>query len=122
MLREEVTSEDIASVVARWTGIPMERMLEGEREKLLDMEAEIGKRVIGQEEAVRGGQPSAIRRARAGLQDPNRPMGSFLFLGPDRRRQDRADQGARRIPVRRSATPWSGSTCPSSWRSTASPG
>jgi ATP-dependent Clp protease ATP-binding subunit ClpB len=81
MLREEVTSEDIAAVVARWTGIPMERMLEGEREKLLHMEEELGKRVIGQEEAVKA-VSTAIRRARAGLQDPNRPMGSFLFLGP----------------------------------------
>ncbi|MGZ8326881.1 MAG: ATP-dependent chaperone ClpB [Allosphingosinicella sp.] len=81
MLREEVTSEDIASVVARWTGIPMERMLEGERQKLNNMEAEIGRRVIGQEEAVRA-VAKAIRRSRAGLQDPNRPMGSFLFLGP----------------------------------------
>jgi len=81
MLREEVTSEDIAGVVARWTGIPMERMLEGEREKLLQMEQEIGKRVIGQQAAVEA-VSRAIRRARAGLQDPNRPMGSFLFLGP----------------------------------------
>jgi ATP-dependent Clp protease ATP-binding subunit ClpB len=81
MLREEVTSEDIASVVARWTGIPMERMLEGERQKLINMEAEIGRRVIGQEEAVRA-VAKAIRRSRAGLQDPNRPLGSFLFLGP----------------------------------------
>jgi ATP-dependent Clp protease ATP-binding subunit ClpB len=81
MLREEVTSEDIASVVARWTGIPMERMLEGEREKLLHMEDELGRRVIGQEDAVRA-VAKAIRRSRAGLQDPNRPMGSFLFLGP----------------------------------------
>jgi ATP-dependent Clp protease ATP-binding subunit ClpB len=81
MLREEVTSEDIASVVARWTGIPMERMLEGERQKLISMEAEIGRRVIGQEDAVKA-VAKAIRRSRAGLQDPNRPMGSFLFLGP----------------------------------------
>jgi ATP-dependent Clp protease ATP-binding subunit ClpB len=81
MLREEVTSEDIAGVVARWTGIPMERMLEGEREKLLNMETVIGERVIGQEDAVRA-VAKAIRRSRAGLQDPNRPMGSFLFLGP----------------------------------------
>jgi ATP-dependent Clp protease ATP-binding subunit ClpB len=81
MLREEVTSEDIASVVSRWTGIPVERMLEGEREKLLQMEEHIGKRVIGQEEAVNA-VSTAVRRARAGLQDPNRPLGSFLFLGP----------------------------------------
>jgi ATP-dependent Clp protease ATP-binding subunit ClpB len=81
MLREEVTSEDIASVVARWTGIPMERMLEGERQKLINMEAEIGRRVIGQADAVNA-VAKAIRRSRAGLQDPNRPLGSFLFLGP----------------------------------------
>jgi ATP-dependent Clp protease ATP-binding subunit ClpB len=81
MLREEVTGEDIASVVARWTGIPMERMLAGEREKLLHMEEVIGRRVIGQQDAVRA-VSKAIRRSRAGLQDPNRPMGSFLFLGP----------------------------------------
>jgi ATP-dependent Clp protease ATP-binding subunit ClpB len=81
MLREEVTAEDIAGVVARWTGIPVERMLTGEREKLLQMEQQIGKRVIGQAAAVEA-VSRAIRRARAGLQDPNRPMGSFLFLGP----------------------------------------
>jgi ATP-dependent Clp protease ATP-binding subunit ClpB len=81
MLREEVTDQDIAAVVARWTGIPVERMMEGEREKLLQMETAIGARVIGQEEAVRA-VSTAVRRARAGLQDPNRPLGSFLFLGP----------------------------------------
>jgi ATP-dependent Clp protease ATP-binding subunit ClpB len=81
MLREEVTSDDIAAVVSRWTGIPVDKMLEGEREKLLDMEAQLGKRVIGQAEAVRA-VATAVRRSRAGLQDPNRPLGSFLFLGP----------------------------------------
>ncbi len=81
MLREEVTADDIASVVAKWTGIPMERMLTGEREKLLAMEETIGKRVIGQADAVKA-VSTAVRRARAGLQDPNRPLGSFLFLGP----------------------------------------
>ncbi|WP_375392497.1 AAA family ATPase, partial [uncultured Sphingomonas sp.] len=81
MLREEVTSEDIAGVVARWTGIPVERMLEGERDKLLHMEEVLAKRVIGQADAVRA-VATAVRRARAGLQDPNRPLGSFLFLGP----------------------------------------
>ena len=81
MLREEVTSEDIASVVSRWTGIPVDRMMEGEREKLLAMEAELGKRVIGQADAVKA-VATAVRRSRAGLQDPNRPLGSFLFLGP----------------------------------------
>ena len=81
MLREEVTAEDIASVVSRWTGVPVERMMEGEREKLLQMEKLIGARVIGQEEAVKA-VAAAVRRSRAGLQDPNRPLGSFLFLGP----------------------------------------
>ena len=81
MLREEVTAEDIAGVVSRWTGIPVDKMLEGEREKLLQMEQELGRRVIGQEAAVEA-VSRAIRRSRAGLQDPNRPMGSFLFLGP----------------------------------------
>jgi len=81
MLREEVTAEDIAGVVSRWTGIPVDRMLEGERQKLIHMEEAIGKRVIGQEDAV-AAVSRAVRRARAGLQDPNRPLGSFLFLGP----------------------------------------
>ncbi len=81
MLREEVTADDIAGVVSRWTGIPMDRMLEGEREKLLHMEEAIGKRVIGQADAIHA-VSTAVRRSRAGLQDPNRPMGSFLFLGP----------------------------------------
>ncbi len=81
MLREEVTSDDIAAVVSRWTGIPVDKMLEGEREKLIHMEEQLGKRVIGQEEAVKA-VSTAVRRSRAGLQDPNRPLGSFLFLGP----------------------------------------
>ncbi|ODU23639.1 ATP-dependent chaperone ClpB [Sphingopyxis sp. SCN 67-31] len=81
MLREEVTADDIAAVVSRWTGIPVDRMMEGEREKLLGMEETLGKRVIGQDEAVHA-VSTAVRRARAGLQDPNRPLGSFLFLGP----------------------------------------
>ncbi|HTK58710.1 MAG TPA: ATP-dependent chaperone ClpB [Sphingomicrobium sp.] len=81
MLREEVTDQDIAAVVSRWTGIPVERMMEGEREKLLAMEEAIGARVIGQADAVKA-VSAAVRRARAGLQDPNRPLGSFLFLGP----------------------------------------
>ncbi|MEW9854158.1 ATP-dependent chaperone ClpB [Novosphingobium sp. M1R2S20] len=81
MLREEVTEDDIAGVVSRWTGVPVDKMLEGEREKLLKMEEVIGARVIGQEQAVTA-VSKAVRRARAGLQDPNRPLGSFLFLGP----------------------------------------
>ncbi|TCD06230.1 ATP-dependent chaperone ClpB [Erythrobacteraceae bacterium CFH 75059] len=81
LLREEVTEDDIAAVVSRWTGIPVDRMLAGEREKLLKMEEILGRRVIGQERAV-SAVSKAVRRARAGLQDPNRPLGSFLFLGP----------------------------------------
>ena len=81
MVREEVTADDIASVVSRWTGIPAARMLEGERHKLMNMEAELGRRVIGQEDAVKA-VSAAVRRSRAGLQDPHRPLGSFLFLGP----------------------------------------
>ena len=81
MLRKEVTDQDIAAVVSRWTGVPVERMMAGEREKLLQMEQLIGRRVIGQEQAV-AAVAAAVRRARAGLQDPNRPLGSFLFLGP----------------------------------------
>ncbi|GAC1407289.1 MAG: ATP-dependent chaperone ClpB [Novosphingobium sp.] len=81
LLREEVTADDIAGVVSRWTGVPVDRMLQGEREKLLRMEEVIGKRVIGQADAVKA-VSKAVRRARAGLQDPNRPLGSFLFLGP----------------------------------------
>ncbi|MBX9590061.1 MAG: ATP-dependent chaperone ClpB [Hyphomonadaceae bacterium] len=81
MVEEAVTPDHIAQIVARWTGIPVERMLEGERDKLLRMEAELGKRVVGQREAVEA-VSTAVRRARAGLQDPNRPLGSFIFLGP----------------------------------------
>ena len=78
---EAVTADNIAQVVSRWTGIPVDRMLEGEREKLLKMEDALGKRVVGQAEAVKA-VATAVRRARAGLQDPNRPIGSFMFLGP----------------------------------------
>ena len=80
-MNEAVTEQDIAGVVARWTGIPVDKMLEGERAKLLRMEAELRKRVVGQDEALKA-VANAVRRARAGLQDPNRPIGSFLFLGP----------------------------------------
>jgi ATP-dependent Clp protease ATP-binding subunit ClpB len=81
MVQEEVTDSDIAAVVSRWTGIPVDRMLEGERDKLLHMEEKLHTRVVGQDEAVVA-VSNAVRRARAGLQDPNRPLGSFLFLGP----------------------------------------
>ncbi len=81
MINEEVTANDIAYVVSKWTGIPVDKMMEGEREKLLSMEEKLRKRVVGQDEAVTA-VANAIRRSRAGLQDPNRPIGSFLFLGP----------------------------------------
>ena len=81
MVREEVTADDIAGVVSRWTGIPAARMLEGERAKLMAMEETLGRRVIGQADAVKA-VSAAVRRARAGLKDPGRPLGSFLFLGP----------------------------------------
>ena len=81
MVEEAVTPDQIAAVVSRWTGVPVDKMLEGEREKLLKMEDALGKRVIGQKEAVIA-VSTAVRRARAGLQDPNRPIGSFMFLGP----------------------------------------
>lgn len=80
-LREEVTEEDIASIIAKWTGIPVEKMLEGEMERLVHMEDRLAGRVIGQAQAI-AAVSSAVRRARAGLQDPNRPIGSFIFLGP----------------------------------------
>jgi len=81
LLNEEVGPEDIAAVVARWTGIPVTKMLEGEREKLIHMEDQIKKRVVGQDDAI-SAVAKAVRRARAGLKDPNRPLGSFMFLGP----------------------------------------
>jgi ATP-dependent Clp protease ATP-binding subunit ClpB len=81
MMEEAVTADHVAQVVSRWTGVPVDRMLEGEKDKLLRMEQQIAKRVIGQQEAVKA-VSTAVRRARAGLQDPNRPIGSFMFLGP----------------------------------------
>ena len=79
--RQEVTDEDIAKVVAAWTHIPVSRMLEGEREKLVKMEERLQQRVIGQKQAIKA-VSNAVRRSRSGLQDPNRPIGSFIFLGP----------------------------------------
>ncbi len=81
MVKEEVDEDDVAAVVARWTGIPVEKLLEGETEKLVHMEERLHERVIGQDEAV-SAVANALRRARTGLQDPNRPIGSFVFLGP----------------------------------------
>ncbi|MBS3758858.1 MAG: ATP-dependent chaperone ClpB [Desulfobacterales bacterium] len=81
MLREEVSAEDVAEIISKWTGIPVQKMLEGEREKLVRMEERLQKRVVGQQDAVRA-VADAVRRARSGLQDPNRPIGSFIFMGP----------------------------------------
>ena len=81
MLKEEVDEEDIAEVVAKWTNIPVSRLMEGEIQKLIHMEERLHERVVGQDEAITA-VANAIRRARAGLQDPNRPLGSFIFLGP----------------------------------------
>ena len=80
MIKEEVDSEDIADVVSRWTGIPVSKMMQSEKEKLLHLESELHTRVIGQEEAI-SAIADAVRRSRAGLQDPKRPIGSFIFLG-----------------------------------------
>ena len=81
MLKEEVDAEDVAEVISRWTGIPVSKMLEGEKDKLIHMEERLGRRVIGQHEAIVA-VSNAVRRARSGLQDPNRPIGSFIFMGP----------------------------------------
>ncbi len=81
MLKEEVDAEDVAEVISRWTGIPVSKMLEGEKDKLIQMESRIGRRVIGQHEAIEA-VSNAVRRARSGLQDPNRPIGTFIFMGP----------------------------------------
>jgi ATP-dependent Clp protease ATP-binding subunit ClpB len=81
MVKEEVDEDDVAAVVARWTGIPVDRLLEGETEKLVQMESRLHRRIVGQDEAVEA-VANALRRARTGLQDPNRPIGSFVFLGP----------------------------------------
>src|SRR5262249_10088873 len=81
LIKEEVTEEDIAQVVSRWTGIPVSKLLQGEGEKLLHLDEELHQRVIGQDEAV-DAVAQAVIRSRSGLQDPNRPIGSFIFLGP----------------------------------------
>ncbi|MCI5147106.1 MAG: AAA family ATPase, partial [Candidatus Electrothrix sp. AR3] len=81
MLKEEVSAEDVAAVVAKWTRVPVDRLLEGEKEKLVQAESQLAQRVVGQKEAITS-VANAVRRARAGLQDPDRPLGSFIFLGP----------------------------------------
>jgi ATP-dependent Clp protease ATP-binding subunit ClpB len=100
MLKEEVDAEDVAEVVAKWTGIPVTRMLESEVDRLLHIEDRLRQRVVGQDEALML-VANSVRRSRAGLGDPKRPIGSFLFMGPTGVRQDRAGESARRVPVRR---------------------
>lgn len=100
MIKEEVDSEDIADVVSRWTGIPVSKMMQSEKEKLLHLESELHTRVIGQEEAI-SAIADAVRRSRAGLQDPKRPIGSFIFLGTTGVGKDRAGQSVGGISVRR---------------------
>ncbi len=95
-----MTANHVAQVVSRWTGVPVDKMLEGEREKLLKMEEEIMRRVVGQKEAVTA-VSTAVRRARAGLQDPNRPIGSFMFLGPTGVGKTELTKALGRVPVRR---------------------
>ena len=102
MVKERVGADDIAEVISAWTGIPAGRLLQGETEKLLNMESIIGARLIGQEAAVRA-VSDAVRRSRAGISDPNRPTGLVPLPRPDRRGQDGAGQVARRLPLRRRA-------------------
>ncbi len=99
LVNEAVTEEGVAAVVSRWTGIPVDKMLEGERAKLLRMEQELARRVVGQQEALTA-VSNAVRRARAGLQDPNRPIGSFLFLGPTGVGKTETCKALGRVPVR----------------------
>lgn len=116
LLRNKVTDAEIAEVLARWTGIPVARMLEGEREKLLRMEQELHSRVIGQNEAVEA-VSNAIRRSRAGLSDPNRPIGSFLFLGPTGSVKPNCVKRWLTLCLT-ATTRWCVSTCLSLWRNT----
>ncbi len=117
--QEEVTEEDIAAVVARWTGVPVARLLEGEKQKLLQLEDHLHHRVVGQEEAVRA-VADAVLRARSGLKDPNRPIGSFIFLGPTGVGKTEVARALAEFALRLRAEPSSASTCPSTWRSTPS--
>ena len=116
MLKEEVDEEDVAEIVAKWTGVPVSRLMEGEMQKLVRMEDELHSRVIGQDQAVTA-VANAIRRSRAGLSDPNRPIGSFLFLGPTG--VGKTELAARsRTSCSTTSGRWSASTCRSTWRST----
>src|SRR5690625_2214955 len=115
LLRNKVGEEEVAEVVSRWTGIPVSKMLEAERDKLLEMADEVHKRVVGQDEAVTA-VAKAIRRSRAGLSDPNRPNGSFLFMGP--LAWARPSCARRwRLSCSTPKTPWCASTCRNSWKS-----
>lgn len=96
LIKEEVTREDIAEIVAKWTGIPVMKMLQGEKDKLLSLESELHKRVVGQEEAIEA-VSDAVRRSRAGLQDIKKPIGTFSFFGNYRRRQNRTGKSPCRI-------------------------
>ncbi len=109
MLKEEVDAEDIAEIVARWTGIPVSRMLESERAKLLHLEERLHERVVGQDEAVRA-VSEAIRRSRAGLQDEKRPIGSFIFLGSTGVGKTELARALAEFLFNDEIAPWSGST------------
>ena len=117
ILKEEVSQEEIAEVVSTWTGIPVSKMMQGEMEKLVDLEDKLHERVIGQDEAV-SAVAGAIRRNRAGLSDPNKPIGSFLFLGPTGvGKTELAKALAEYLSTAK--RPWCVSTCPNTWRSSA---
>ena len=112
MVKEEVDEDDVAAVVARWTGIPVDRLLEGETEKLIHMEERLHERVVGQDEAVEA-VANALRRARSGLQDPNRPIGSFVFLGPTGVGKTELARALAEFMFDDERAHASGSTCPS---------
>ena len=119
MIDEEVTEDDIAGVVSKWTGIPVDKMMEGEREKLLGMENKLKDRVVGQDLAVTA-VSNAVRRARAGLQSPNRPIGSFLFLGPTGVGKTELTKALAEFYLM-TIPPWYAWTCPNTWKNTPSP-
>ena len=118
--KDVVDPDDVAEVVAKWTGIPVSRLMEGEIEKLVHMEERLHQRVIGQDEAVEA-VSNALRRSRAGLQDPDRPIGTFLFIGPTASARP-SWPGRSPSSCSTARTRWSGSTCRSTWRSTRSRG
>ena len=115
MLKEEVDEEDVAKIVAKWTGIPVSKMLEGEVRKLVSMEDRLRQRVVGQDDALVR-VANAVRRSRAGLSDPNKPIGSFIFLGPPASAK-RNWHGRSRNFCLMTSIPWCGLICLSTWRS-----